>query len=182
MRVSIFPKKRKKPDEEFIEAYDAYAHNILRHIYIRVSSHSSAEDILSETFLKTWQFIAGGGEIKNIKSFLYKIANNLIIDFYRGKHKTPVSLEKFSEDIVSKEVSIEEKIDKKTRDTFLKNHLNTLPHPYREIIIYTYIDELNVKEIRQITGKTAANIYVILHRGIAMLKHRIKKEFDEKKR
>lgn len=182
MRISIFSKKRKTPDEEFIEAHDTYARNILRHIYIRVSNRSSAEDILSETFLKTWQFLQRGGDVKNFKSFLYKVASNLIIDYYRRKPSAPVSLEDLSKEPVADIMSAEDILDRKFSYVFLRNSLKKLPLKYREIIMYRYIDELSIKEIKQITGKSVANIYVILHRGLKLLKSDLKeKRYDKKK-
>lgn len=174
--------ERKNIEERFLEAYDKYSRNILRHIYMRVSGRALAEDILSETFLKTWQFAVNGGEIRNFKSFLYKIANNLIIDYYRKKSKTPLSLEESLKEPVGDAPSPEKTVDEKLLAQSVRGYLEVLPPLYREIIIYRYIDELSIKEIKDITGKTAANIYVILHRGLRQLKSSLKeKNYDENK-
>lgn len=174
--------ERKNIEEQFLEAYDRYSRNILRHIHIRVSQYSSAEDILSETFLRTWQFVVEGGEIKSFKSFLYKTANNLIIDYYRKKAKTPLSLEESFIEPVAGEPSPESALDEKLLAQTVRSYLESLPPSYREIVIYRYIDDLTIKEIKEITGKTAANIYVILHRGLKQLKNNLKeKKYDQDK-
>lgn len=168
--------KRQNIEERFLEAYDKYSKNILRHIYLRVSSRLSAEDILSETFLKTWQFAMNGVEIRNFKSFLYKTANNLIIDYYRKKSKTPFSLEESSKEFVEDAPSAETTMDEKLLAQSVRSYLEELSSPYREIIIYRYIDELSIKEIKELTGKTAANIYVILYRGLRRLRRNLKEK------
>ncbi|MBI2459352.1 MAG: RNA polymerase sigma factor [Parcubacteria group bacterium] len=170
----IFPNQKPEAEIQFMQAYDNYSRNILRHIYIRVSNRSAAEDILSETFLKTWQFLRQGQEIKNLKSFLYKVANNLIIDYYRKKSDRPVSLTDLIKEPAAEAPSAQDLVDKQFSDVFLKKYLDKLPPRYREIIIYRYLDELSIKEIKQITGKTAANIYVMLHRGLKLLKGSLK--------
>lgn len=169
---------RKEAARQFLESYDKYSKNILRHIYFRVSNSSSAEDILSEAFLKTWQFIVKGGKINDFKSFLYKTTNNLIIDYYRKKSKIALSLEELPQEFTQdhSSISIDEVIDEKLLARQIRSYLRRLPPPYKEIIIYRYIDELTIKEIRKITGKTPANIYVIIHRGIKLLKNNLKEK------
>src|ERR1035437_6469342 len=46
-----------------------------------------SEDLVQETFLKTWSYVIKGGKIHNLKAFLYHVLNNLIVDQYR-KRKT----------------------------------------------------------------------------------------------
>ena len=78
----MFKDKREK---EFLSAYEKYANDIYRHCYFRVYNKELAEDLTQETFIKTWKYIVAGQEIKNTKSFLYKVAVNLIIDHSRKR-------------------------------------------------------------------------------------------------
>ncbi|MDQ3018652.1 MAG: RNA polymerase sigma factor, partial [bacterium] len=72
-------------EQEFLEAYEQYADAIYRHCLFRVYKPEKAEDFMQETFMKTWVYISKGNEIENIKAFLYRVANNLIIDYSRKK-------------------------------------------------------------------------------------------------
>jgi len=76
-----------KREKEFLDAYEKYADAIYRHCYFRVYNKELAEDLTQETFIKTWKYIVEGKEVKNIKSFLYRVAVNLIIDNSRKKKK-----------------------------------------------------------------------------------------------
>ena len=163
----------KKLEKEFLDAYDRYAEAILRHAYLRVDSRAIAQDLTSETFTKTWQFLANGGKVKNFKSFLYRVCNNLIIDYYRSKAKTNVSLEDVTEQSEPAEELPYENIDMGVAFEMVKKHLDSLPADYKQILIHRYIDELDVLEIKEITGKSVTNIYTIIHRGLKILRKKI---------
>lgn len=163
-----------KSDEElFLEAYDVSAPGILRHIYFRVNDAGLAEDLTSEVFLKTWQYVREGKEVRNLKAFLYQVANNLIIDHYRSKSKIPLSLEDVLEPADPKEGEKDENIDRQMEMELVKKHLLTLPPDYQQIIVYRYIDDLSIGEIRKLTNKSPANIYVIIHRALKILKKKL---------
>jgi len=72
----------------FLDLHDRYAPALLRHILFRVGEKQAAEDILQEVFLRTFRFVESNGvKPRSYKKFLYKVANNLIIDHYRQKYK-----------------------------------------------------------------------------------------------
>jgi len=166
----------KKLEKQFLDAYDQYAEAILRHVFLRVDSWAIAQDLTSETFVKTWQFIAGGGKVKNFKSFLYRVCNNLIIDYYRSKTKTNISLEDIGEQSEPVQAMPYKDIDTSIMFESIKKHLDSLPYDYKQILIYRYIDELDITEIKKITGKSITNIYTIIHRGLKMLREKLKND------
>lgn len=159
----------------FLQAYDNHSAKILRHIFFRVDGKEIAEDLTSETFFKTWQYLREGRKIKNITGFLYQVANNLIIDHYRSKSKKPVSLDEIAEPIDNLKVSHEDKIDMKIDFALVKKHLDLLPDIYSRIVIYRFIDGLSIVEIKELTGKSTVNVYVIIHRAIKILRKNINK-------
>src|SRR6185369_164461 len=80
-----------KIEREFLEAYDTYADALYKHCFFRVYSATRAEELVQDTFMKTWDYLAKGKDIENLRAFLYKTANNLIIDYSRKKRE--ISLE-----------------------------------------------------------------------------------------
>src|SRR3990167_3587779 len=80
---------RKKDPEAFAQLYDLYVTPIYRFIYFKVPTIQDTEDLTSEVFLKAWQYITDREEaIENLRSLLYKIARNLVVDFYRRRTQT----------------------------------------------------------------------------------------------
>jgi RNA polymerase sigma-70 factor (ECF subfamily) len=74
--------------KEFIEQYEAHAEAIYRHCFFRVFRKQVAEELMQETFMKAWVYVSQKNEVENMRAFLYKIANNLIIDFSRKKKRS----------------------------------------------------------------------------------------------
>jgi RNA polymerase sigma-70 factor (ECF subfamily) len=169
-------KTPKNIEQAFIEAYDQYSVSILRHIYFRVDKKSVAEDLLSETFMKTWESVRQGNEIRNYKAFLYRVAHNLIIDYYRSRTEM-LSIDDEDEVVLPIGPMVEEGLVKQLDDGLtmdkVKRCLANLLPDYREVITLRYIDDLSIREIQEITGKTSANIYVIIHRGLKELKKQL---------
>lgn len=170
---------RSTKETDFLKAYDAHAAAILRHIFFRVNDRDLAEDLLSETFTKTWQYLREGGETKNIKSFLYRVADNLVIDHYRKRSRTNVSLDTLPElSEVIGEDHRDAQVGRLDAAALVQKHLETLPEEYRRMLVLRYVDELEVSEIREVTGKSAPAVYTAIHRALKALKQKIDKEHE----
>src|SRR4051812_6244882 len=78
-------KKNKKVKDDFLDAYNQYADAIFRYCFYKVSNRERAADLVQDTFTKTWIYLSNGKKVANLKAFLYKTANNLIIDWFRKK-------------------------------------------------------------------------------------------------
>jgi RNA polymerase sigma-70 factor (ECF subfamily) len=75
----------KQKSKEFIGAYDQWAEKLFRFAYYKVSSRELAQDLVSQTFLKTWDYLGRGNEVRDWRLFLYRTLKNLIIDYYRSR-------------------------------------------------------------------------------------------------
>jgi len=153
-----------KLKKEFTEAYQNYAPVILKHIYFRVENWEISEDLMQETFCKTWQYMSTNDrKIKLIKNFLYVVSNNLIADYYKGKIKKPVYIDELKEEIPFLPTQINE-VDEKLRMDELQKYILNLKEKHRVIINYRYVDYLSIKEIAVLTNKSPNYVSVILHR------------------
>ena len=176
----------KKIEEKFEKAYDLYAKDILRHVYFRLHNKPAAEDLTQETFFKAWQSLALGKtkEIKNFRAFFYKIAHNLIIDYYRSK-KPDISLEKLEEEQIEAVAAVaaeqEREADLGIEKEKLEKHLHELKEEYRQILVMRFIDDLKVAEISEIIGKTKTNVRVTIHRALASLRKEMESNLNVKK-
>lgn len=164
-------------ENEFLEAYDSLAEPLFRHCYFRVYSKEKAEDLVSETFFKTWQYLIQGKEVENLKAFLYRVANNLVIDYSRKKKEDSL------ESILANSPQFEPSFDgrEKTEHTMAVKEvfavIDKLPDDMRQLLLLRYAEDLDPKEIADILGITANNVSVRLNRAHAMLK----KVLDSKK-
>ena len=165
-----------KSPEAFGKLYDGYATRIYRFIYFKVSSSTDAEDLTAEVFLKAWQYLSEGKEIRSFSGLLYTIARNQVIDFYRRDtaNKEP-KLEDMELENLSDGGKMKEGLEKMQEATALVKKLKLLKDEYREVLTLRYIDELAPGEIAEILNKSGISVRVLIHRALKALKKIIEK-------
>jgi RNA polymerase sigma-70 factor (ECF subfamily) len=72
---------------DFAALYNQYRDSIHRYCYRRVTCPELAEDLTQDVFCKALAAVRRGVEVQHISGWLYRIARNLIIDYYRKRDK-----------------------------------------------------------------------------------------------
>lgn len=159
--------------ESFGLLFDKYSSKIYRFIYYKVSNKELAEDLASQAFLKAWEQLAGGQKVKAFQAWLYRIARNLVVDYYRSREKDELALIYQSEVIDSDEKFKFEPDETMDREE-LESLLLGLKNEVREIVMLKYLEELSIAEIAKIVDKSVGNVRVILFRALKDLYDKIK--------
>jgi len=161
-------------ESEFIKIYNENIDKVFRFIFLRVDSPEVAQDLTHQAFLKLWQ--TNNPDIKNKQAFLFQIARNQLVDYYRKRNSKPLSLDALEENGIEIPVnSFQNKIELTFEMEIIKKALNAIKSEYSEVIIWHYIDNLSTKEIADILNKKENNVRVLLHRAIEALKEQINK-------
>jgi len=162
-----------KKQKIFSKIYDEYIEKIYRFVFLKVGSKEVTQDLCSETFLRAWNvFKANPKKIKNQQAFLYKIARNLIVDYYRNKSRTEtIPIE--SVPIVDLRANFEKNILISSDLEEIKSALSNIKSEYQEVIIWYYVDELSVPEIAQILNKPEGTVRVTIHRALNAIRDQI---------
>jgi RNA polymerase sigma-70 factor (ECF subfamily) len=151
--------------------YDRYQTQIYRFIYLKVSHREEAEDLTHQVFLKSWQNI-GGYKFQGFpfSSWLYRIARNQIIDYYRGK-KNNLNIEEISElKIDDSSVEIIEILDNNSDVKKIKEAIKQLNPNHQDIIILRFIEELSLKETASALKKSEIAVKLLQYRDVKNLK------------
>jgi len=187
---------KKTGDNSFFEKiYRHFFPRILRFTVLNVSEVQNAEDIASEVFIKAYRYIRKLNlNAVKLKPWLYKVARNLIIDFYRKEARKgkKVSLDQYLEEKSAADYSNEEIIDnvlvfKKDLDIefiqsgeekiinaeFLKK-LNTLTEIQKQVLILRFVEDLDHKSIGRIVNKNEIAVRAISFRAISKLRELMK--------
>lgn len=170
--------KPKSIEKLFMEAYDSHADAIFRHCYFRVFDREKAKELTQETFLKTWRYLGQGKEIRYMKSFLYKIATNLVIDNSRKKKETSLEVlqakgfEPGENPLEQMQINIE--ADK------LLDLLKHMAPSQKELLLMRYIDGLKPKEIAEVLNETPNVVSVRIHRANAKLREIVQNTYTSK--
>lgn len=166
----------------FASVYDAYSQAVYRFIYLKVPTVQDAEDLTAETFLKVWHYVKDNKNVRQLQAFLYQVARNVVIDFYRRRGN--VQLESIDDaDIVIADrvdLTLEEKMALKGEMESVEHALRQLKDAYREVIVLHYLNELSLKEIARVIGKNPGATRVLLHRALKAVKMLLQQEKDSR--
>lgn len=152
----------------FLKLYDEYAIPIFRHCYFRVSSRELAEDLTQEAFMRIWNYLAQEKTIDNPKAFVYRIADNLIVDYYRKKKE--LSLDIMSERGFDPAGDGAASILDYAAGREAREVLEQLEPIHREVLLLRYVADLPIQDIASIIGESENVVSVRIHRAIQKLK------------
>lgn len=154
--------------EAFGKLYEEYFKKIYSFVYYRISHRENTEDLVALVFTKALENIKKYNDSKgSFSSWLYRIARNTVIDYYRTAKNT-ADIDNIIEPFT--ESDIENDMDRQVQLEEIKSKLEKLSETQREIIIMRVWDELSYKEISQIIGKSESNCKMIFSRGIKELR------------
>lgn len=160
-------KKETKQQAILSAAYENYGKKLNSYAFFRVNSKAISEDLVQDTFKKSWVYLVRGGKINVMKSFLYHILKDLIIDEYRKRKSNSLDalIEKGFE---PGEDNLQRLID------FLDGRhaillIAHLPEKYQKIMRMRYVEELSLQEMALATGQSKKTLAVQIHRGLKKL-------------
>jgi RNA polymerase sigma-70 factor (ECF subfamily) len=156
--------------QAFATLYDYYIRTIYNFIYYKTHHQETAEDLTSETFFKALRNITSVDVNRSFVSWLYKIAHNTVIDFYRKKRPTQDIDDVWD---LSDDTDIVRDVENASEFEKIKVHLKKLSSLEREIIVMRVWQDLSYKEIAEITGKSEANSKMIYSRSLKKLRDMI---------
>ncbi len=152
------------------DAHHDFAKGLNKHAFFKVHSHQTGEDLVQDTFAKTWKFLIKGGKINMMKAFLYHVLNNLIIDEYRKEKRKTTSLDTLLEEGFEPSTDDFERVFDNLDGQTAMLLINALAPVYKKVMTMGYMEQLSAREISGITGQTPNAVAVQMHRGLANLK------------
>jgi len=158
---------------------EKYEQKLLKYI-LRITnvSYEDAENILQEVFIKAYTKINSYNSDYSFSSWIYRIAHNHTIDYYKkNSKKETVNLEWDDDNInflnlFESDDNIEKNVFSKELNEKIWEIINSLDIKYKEILILKFLEEKNYKEI--------SDILKIPEWTVATLINRWKKQFREK--
>lgn len=122
------------------EIWEDYREALHAFILKRVQDDELAKDIIQDVLLKSYQFCASGKSVAYIKSWLYKIALNTIVDHSRNAGREITTSDFLSEDSTDDHVVGE-------ASAYIKSLIRLLPDEYAIPLTLHDLEDLSQKEI-----------------------------------
>jgi len=154
--------------EAFAQLYNAYLERVYRYVYFHVSDDQTAEDIASQVFLKAWEnldrYRVGSSPFL---AWLYTIARNQVIDYYRTSKESASIDEVVS--LPSTEKAVYEQVESRFDLQAMRGALQFLTEEQQEVLILRFIAGLETHEIACEMNKAEGAIRALQMRALQTL-------------
>ena len=159
-------------DKEFFGVLvDRYQAKLTRYIArLGVRDPEDQLDVLQDIFLKAYRNINSFDTSLQFSSWIYRIAHNEAISWYRKKNVRPEGhLIADSEELISflsaKEESADVLFDRTVNAEEINDALLKIEEKYREAIILRFFEHMEYEEISDILKIPVGSVGTLLHRG-----------------
>ena len=144
--------------------YERHVAEIYRYSYRQVGNREDAEDLTSQVFLQVVRSIGGYRPQGQFRAWVYGIAKNVIMDWWRRYYWTPtVALEKFLD---LEPLQADPPAANPVAEATVEQLLLGLPERYREVLTLRFLRGYSLEEAAQAMGISLANAKVLQHRAI----------------
>ena len=164
--------------ESFGLLYTRYAEGIFRYLLVHLDNRLDAEDLTEDVFLRAWkalsQFRPQGIPFS---AFLFRIARNALIDFYRrsAREKQLVSLDEADEG-QELAVTLGDDPSGQVERRELVSALRSLKAEYRMVIGLRFFSGLSPEETAKVMNRSVGAVRVLQFRALAVIRLKLKNE------
>jgi RNA polymerase sigma-70 factor (ECF subfamily) len=160
--------------DAFGELYRRYAKIVFRFIYANLNDRFDAEDLTEEVFLRAWRSLSNYRQ-KGVPflAYLFKIARNVLIDFYRraGRSGGHMSIE--DKQITDFNPDPGETAILNIEHQEIRNTLTELREDYRTVLVLRFLSGLSPEETGAVMGRTPGAVRILQHRALSALRSRL---------
>ena len=174
--------------------FNRYKKPLFNFIYRLIGNKANAEDIFQEVFLRAIKGISGYRHQKEFSCWLYRIANNLIIDTFRKeKRGKVVSLETTikenrGESLLLKDVISDKKhlpsqsLEREELREKLEKAIELLPFEQRQVFVLREHSQLPFKEIASLLSCSVNTALGRMHYALKNLRNHLRETYEDQKR
>lgn len=153
----------------FTGLYETHVKQVYRYVAYRVTAAADAEDITQEVFLRAWRKIkAYKVSEKPFLAWLYTIAHNLVVDWYRSKGRTnEVSVEEAPQ---AQSLHTDPDTDYILDQQVVRGVLKALPSEQQQVLMLRFVEGFDYPQVAATLGKSQGAIRVIQLRALRRLR------------
>jgi RNA polymerase sigma factor (sigma-70 family) len=154
----------------FLTYYNQFFEKVYRYIFFRVGRNRElAEDMTSEVFLKAMENFETFDQEKNFGVWVYRIAHNHLVDYFRKAKMDTVEIEEVI-DLIKDKGDLVNELDVKLSMEQVMSQLESIPQLQKEVILLKYVNDLENEEIAKVLNTNEAHVRVLQSRALGNLK------------
>jgi RNA polymerase sigma-70 factor (ECF subfamily) len=156
-----------------------YQHRLYRYLLRLVREPATADDLFQQTWLRVMERIGRYDARRNFEShfepWLFSVAHNLAVDFWRGKRGDSLDAAVESGDTPGERLpaagpdALEQLLDFE-RGAMLAACMNDLPAIHREVLTLRFEEDMKLEEIAVVVGIPLSTVKSRLRRALEALR------------
>ncbi len=156
----------------FAQLYRQYATPVYRYTLARVGNCEEAQDLTSQTFLSALQAIRNFRGQSKFSTWLFGIAHNKCVDYFRQRRTVQVPLE-LAEMQPSTGLQLDDEVERRVQFQELARNARLLPVDQAEALSLRIFGGLSAAEVGQVMGRSEASVKMLVHRAVCQLHIRL---------
>lgn len=164
-------------DLEIAELVVAHSSVLYRVCFSVLRDTGEAEDAVQETFLRVMRHRAQLPEIRNVRTWLVRIAFNLALDARRRRRNISLSDDAaaLAAALPSRDLPSDVSLISLQRHASILRVMDGLPRKERAVLLLSALDELEIPQIADVLEVTESTVRSRLFRARRMMRHRLQK-------
>ncbi|PKO21358.1 MAG: RNA polymerase subunit sigma-70 [Chloroflexi bacterium HGW-Chloroflexi-1] len=151
--------------------YDQYHSKIFSYVYHQVGQADLAEDLTGQVFMRMLEAIRNDRAWRtSFSGWLYRIAHNLIIDYYRRRQRASFVDIDEAPPIKATQGDPERTVELRLNSERLQAALGQITEEQAQVITLRFLEELSIAEVSAIMNKTAGAIKALQYRAVLALR------------
>lgn len=176
---SLLERVRAFEPAALVEVYDTFSPAIYRYAMRLLGDAIMAEDCVTDTFARLIDALkTGGGPIRFLQAYLYRIAHNWITDHYRSADRLNISLDELADAEADDVLAVDETpplqvVSSQIEAQHVRVALMRLTADQRQVIVLKYYEGLSNEEVAAAINKPVGAVKSLQHRALAALRREL---------
>lgn len=146
--------------------YTSYYNEIFSFVQARITDKNVAEELTQDIFINVLDSFRNFRFESSIKTFMFKIARNKIIDYFRKKKNKDIAFSCLPECFVDGLLPVfDEHLEKQELIDLIEQSLSDLPHDYQVVLRLKYQEDKSVQEIARLLVRSFKSTESLLYRA-----------------
>lgn len=164
--VDLVRRAQQGEREAFTELFNRLHQPVLSYVYHMLGDRQPAEDVTQDAFIRAHQKIDHLGPPWDFKSWVFRIASNLAIDYIRGGRRF---VEAEDEELMAEPPTTRRPLERRVQQEELRQGirktLDAMPTSYRQALILREFNGLSYEEVARALECSYENARQLVHRA-----------------
>lgn len=171
--VGLVQRAQDGEDDAFAELYELFYGKVYRYVYFKTGKTEEAEDISEEVFLRMLESIQSfRWKGATFSSWLFRIAHNLIVDYFRKNHRDKTTpIEEIGKIPNPAAIDIESQMDFKRKLQEVRLAMKNLTKLQQDVLAYRFAAGFSLNETATAMDKNTNAVKALQHAAIKNLRN-----------